>query len=89
MIKASVLKGGDLCSFKTSPFYPKLSARQTGRYAVLKVLNVGVWKVLDPAEIIIYLVLDGIFNRQPAMHEAISLPPLLQERFGNTNGPKF
>ena len=75
MIKADLLKSGDLCSFTTSPFFPGFSAPQTGRYAVLKVLTKD--------DLIGYLVLDGIFGLQPALYQAESLPPLYQERFTN------
>lgn len=72
MAKAHTLKAGDLCAFVTSPVTP-FSAPSTGRHAVLKVLTAN--------KLIVYLVLDGVFDQRSSLHQAAALPPLRRERF--------
>lgn len=59
-------QAGDIYSFRTSPI-TELSLKETGRYAVLKVLGFkdkGVYHV----------VLDGVFDRHPTLAQASTLP---------------
>jgi hypothetical protein len=72
MTNAHALKAGDLCAFGTSPLTP-FSESTTGRHAALKVLKAN--------ELIIFVVLDGVFDMQPALHQVTTLPPLHNQRF--------
>lgn len=78
VIQALSLAAGDVCVFKTSPFN-RFSAPDTGRYGVLKVLSAG--------EMVIYVVLDGVFSQPPELRHAAALPPLYQERFSFSGTP--
>jgi hypothetical protein len=64
---------GGFYGFKTSPF-TRYSPPETNRFAALKVLGVGHRGV-------VYVVLDGIFDRMPTLEQLAQTKPLRCRRF--------
>jgi hypothetical protein len=75
----STYQAGDICSFRTSPA-TEFSARETGRYATLKVLGLKDGCVC-------FVVLDGVFDHHPTMTEVSGLPWLRNVRFSFRGEP--
>jgi hypothetical protein len=70
---------GGIFSFRTSPV-TEFSPKDTGRYALFKVLGFKEGAVC-------YVVLDGIFERQPTFEQAAHLPWLRETRFRFSGRP--
>jgi hypothetical protein len=78
MIKATTLRPGDVCVFRTSPIN-SFGEPATGRHAALKVLTVG--------NMIVYAVLDGIFTERPDLEQVAHSTILRNRRFSFKETP--
>ena len=74
-------RAGDIYSFRTSPA-TEFSPKQTNRYAALKILGFK-----DEMSAVVYVVLDGVFDRHPDFAEARHLPWLVRGRSPYMSGP--
>jgi hypothetical protein len=74
-------RSGDIYSFRTFPA-TEFSPRTTNRYAALKILGFK-----DEMSWVIYVVLDGVFDRHPNLGEASHLPWLVNRRSPYLTGP--
>jgi hypothetical protein len=78
VIKAAALRPGDICAFRTSPIN-SFSEASTGRQATPKVLTTG--------NLIVYIVLEGVFAERPQLQHVAHQPVLLNERFSFNGTP--
>jgi hypothetical protein len=74
-------RAGDIYSFRTSPA-TEFGPKQTNRYAALKILGFK-----DEMSVVVYVVLDGVFDRHPDFAEASHLPWLVRGRSPYMSGP--
>jgi hypothetical protein len=74
-----IYEPGEIYSFRTSPA-TDVSLKETGRYGALKVLGVNHGSLY-------YVVLDGLFDRQPDLAQVSSLAWLRRTRFSYRGEP--
>lgn len=72
------LQDDNLCAFSTLPITP-FSAPTTGRYATLKGLRVD--------KVVVYLMLNGVFDQRPDLDQDVALQSLLAKGLGSNSRP--